>query len=88
MAIPGGVIEAARAERFILHGPPGPDHVRFLYFAPGSEDPTVHGPIYVGEGAVMSSFQAWQAWAAASLSPRQADRARVRTPVFQLQFDP
>jgi hypothetical protein len=61
MTIPGSVIEAARAERFILHGPPDPDHVTFLYFAPGSEDPTVHGPTYVGEGAVMSSFQAWHA---------------------------
>jgi hypothetical protein len=59
--IPGSAIEAARSERFILHSSPEPDHVTFLYFAPGSEEPTVHGPTYVGEGAVMSNFQAWQA---------------------------
>ncbi len=58
--IPRAVIEGAKAERFILHGPPGPDHVSFLYFARDAEDPTIHGPTYASEGGVMTNFRAWQ----------------------------
>lgn len=57
--IPRSVIDRQTSARFIIHGPPEADQVTFLYFAPCSDDPTVHGPTYVGEGAVMTNFQAW-----------------------------
>lgn len=58
--IPAEVIDSARAERFILHGSPRQEQVTFLYFPPGSEDATVYGPTYVGEGTVMTNFRASQ----------------------------
>lgn len=58
--IPGSVMDAQRSERVILHSSPDPDQVTFLYFPPGAADGTVHGPTYVGEGAVMTNFRAWQ----------------------------
>jgi hypothetical protein len=58
--IPARVMDEPRPDRVILHSPPDPDQVTFLYFPPGSADATVHGPTYVGEGHVMTNFRAWQ----------------------------
>jgi hypothetical protein len=57
--IPAGVIESRGGERFIVHGPSHREQVTFHYFPPGSDDATIHGPTYVGEGTVMSNFRAW-----------------------------
>jgi hypothetical protein len=70
--IPGKVIESRRSERFILHSSPNPEQVTFLYFPPGSEDATIHGPTYVGEGTVMSNFRAWQPSASGLAQPPPA----------------
>jgi len=67
--IPGKVIEGRKAERFILHGSPDADQVTFLYFPPGSEDATIHGPTYVGEGTVMSDFRACSLRSGSSHNP-------------------
>ena len=58
--IPRSVMDAQRSERVILHSSPDPDQVTFSLLSPGSADGTVHGPTYVGEGAVMANFQDWQ----------------------------
>jgi hypothetical protein len=58
--LPRSVMNARGAERFILHGSPDPDHPTFLYFPAHSEDAMIHGPTYVGDGTVMSNFQAWR----------------------------
>jgi hypothetical protein len=58
--IPVGVMSAQSSERVILHSSPVADVVTFRYFAPGSDDGSVHGPTYVGEGALIANFRAWQ----------------------------